>query len=149
VLRSLPGLERAVFARYGSVHRNTYVEAPRWLDPTLEVRGRPGLRIAGQLAGVEGYVESAALGGLAGLFAASAARGRAPRLPPAGSAHAALLRHLGQADARGFQPMNVNWGLFPPLQDSPSRRTERNERLAGRALAEVDAWTARLASDAA
>ena len=147
VLRALPGLERAVFARYGSVHRNTYVDAPRWLDPTLEVRGRPGLRIAGQLAGVEGYVESAALGGLAGLFAAGAALGEALPPPPAATAHAALLRHLREADAGRFQPMNVNWGLFPPLPVARGRepRLDRNQRLAARALAEIDAWSARIA----
>ena len=150
-LRSLPGLGSAVFARYGSVHRNTYVDAPRWLGPALEVRGRPGLRIAGQLAGVEGYVESAALGGLAGLFAACAARGLAPPLPPAGTAHAALLRHLEEAGAAGFQPANVSWGLFPPLSGGPARepRRDRNRRLAERALAEIDAWSASLASGAA
>jgi methylenetetrahydrofolate--tRNA-(uracil-5-)-methyltransferase len=142
VLRALPGLAAAVFARYGSVHRNTYIDAPRWLDPTLAVHGRPGLRIAGQLAGVEGYVESAALGGLAGLFAACAARGAEPPLPPPGSAHAALLRHLREADPRHFQPMNVNWGLFAPLAEAARRekRADRNARLAERALAEFDAW---------
>jgi len=147
VLRALPGLGAAVFARYGSVHRNTYVDAPRWLDATLELRGRPGLRIAGQLAGVEGYVESAALGGLAGLFAAGAALGAAVAPPPQASAHAALLRHLQEAEAGGFQPMNVNWGLFPPPADVGRRepRLDRNRRLAARALAEVDAWAAQLA----
>ena len=151
VLRALPGLGAAVFARYGSVHRNTYVDAPRWLDPTLELRGRPGLRIAGQLAGVEGYVESAALGGLAGLFAAGAALGTAVPSPPEASAHAALLRHLRESDTGRFQPMNVNWGLFPPLPDAGRRepRLDRNQRLAARALAEVDAWAAQLATGVA
>jgi len=146
LLRTLPGLASAVFARYGSVHRNTYIDAPRRLDPTLAVRGRPGLRIAGQLAGVEGYVESAALGGLAGVFAACDARGVAPLLPPAGSAHGALLRHLSEP-TRNFQPMNVNWGLFPELAERPRRekRALRNARLAERALAEIDAWAPRAA----
>jgi methylenetetrahydrofolate--tRNA-(uracil-5-)-methyltransferase len=150
LLRTLPGLGHAVFARYGSVHRNTYIDAPRRLDPTLVVRGRPGLRVAGQLAGVEGYVESAALGGLAGVFAAWDARGAAPPLPPAGCAHAALLRHLSEP-ARDFQPMNVNWGLFPELAGGPrrERRPLRNARLAERALAEIDAWAPRTAIGAA
>jgi len=150
IFRTLPGLANAVFARYGSVHRNTYIDAPRQLDPTLVVRGRPGLRIAGQLAGVEGYVESAALGGLAGVFAACAAHGAASPLPPAGTAHAALLRHLS-APTRDFQPMNVNWGLFPELPGAVRRekRAARNARLAERALAEIDAWVPCTAIDAA
>jgi methylenetetrahydrofolate--tRNA-(uracil-5-)-methyltransferase len=118
VLRSLPGLGDAVFARYGSVHRNTYLNAPRQLAPTLELRARPGLFVAGQMAGVEGYLESAALGGLAGIFAAAAVQGRPTPFPPSTTAHAALLRHLGEADPDRFQPMNVNWGLFPPLDES-------------------------------
>jgi methylenetetrahydrofolate--tRNA-(uracil-5-)-methyltransferase len=146
VLRSLPGLGSAVFARYGSVHRNTYVNAPRHLGPTLEVRETPGLRIAGQMAGVEGYVESAALGGLAGLFAAAAVRGQVAPPPPPGSAHAALLRHLRESDPRRFEPMNINWGLFPPLPPGPRmRRPERNRRLAERAHAEFAPWAERIA----
>jgi len=142
VFRSLPGLGQAVFARYGSVHRNTYLNAPRRLGATLELRARPGLFIAGQMAGVEGYVESAALGGLAGRFAAASLHGEAPSLPPASTAHAALLRHLGEADADRFQPMNVNWGLFPPLAAPPRKRLERNQALAARALADLDPWLA-------
>jgi methylenetetrahydrofolate--tRNA-(uracil-5-)-methyltransferase len=142
VFRRLPGLASAVFARYGSVHRNTYLNAPRHLDPTLELRERAGLYVAGQLAGVEGYVESAALGGLTGLFAAAALRGEPPPLPPPSTAHAALLRHLGEADPEAFQPMNVNWGLFPPLPGIRTRAA-RNERLAERALADLDGWAPR------
>jgi methylenetetrahydrofolate--tRNA-(uracil-5-)-methyltransferase len=151
VFRMLPGLGEAVFARYGSVHRNTYLNAPRQLGPTLELRERPTVRVAGQMAGVEGYVESAALGGLAGLFAVASARGTVPPLPPETSAHAALLRHLSDADPRHFQPMNVNWGLFPALEASAvvsgsgarlrrEKRPERNARLAARALADLDPW---------
>ncbi|HSJ97635.1 MAG TPA: methylenetetrahydrofolate--tRNA-(uracil(54)-C(5))-methyltransferase (FADH(2)-oxidizing) TrmFO [Myxococcota bacterium] len=144
VFRSLPGLGGAVFARYGSVHRNTYLNAPRQLEPDLQLRARPGVRVAGQMAGVEGYVESAALGGLAGLFAAVAARGETPPLPPETSAHGALLRHLRDADPRHFQPMNVNWGLFPVLAPAPGarreKRVERNARLAERALADLALW---------
>ncbi len=142
VLRGLPGLSQAVFARYGSVHRNTYVNAPRCLGDTLEVVARPGLFVAGQLAGVEGYVESAALGGLAGCFASFAARGAPPPRPPETSAHGALLRHLADADPAHFQPMNVNFGLFPPLAAAPGRlpKREKNLRLARRALEALDAW---------
>jgi len=142
VLRSLPGLGEAVFARYGSVHRNTFLNAPRWLGPDLSLRGRPGVRVAGQMAGVEGYVESAALGLLCGLFAVWGLRGRPAPLPPAGTAHAALLRHLGEADPQRFQPMNVNYGLFPPLEGAGRRvpKREKNTRLAERALAELEPW---------
>ncbi|MCZ6785436.1 MAG: methylenetetrahydrofolate--tRNA-(uracil(54)-C(5))-methyltransferase (FADH(2)-oxidizing) TrmFO [Proteobacteria bacterium] len=142
IFRALPGLGKAVFARYGSIHRNTYINAPRRLGPTLELRARPGLYVAGQMAGVEGYVESAALGGLAGIHAWHAARGQALPLPPAETAHGALLRHLGDADPAHFQPMNVNFGLFPPLLSrSPGSPTgpripkrEKNRLLAERAL---------------
>lgn len=136
VLRSLPGLAGAVFARFGSVHRNTYVNAPRGLGLTLEVRRRPGLYLAGQMAGVEGYVESAALGFVAGLNAVAFLRGEAPVLPDPHTAHGALLRHLGEADPDHFQPMNVNYGLFPPLEDAPRKlpKPEKNQRLARRAL---------------
>lgn len=146
VFRTLPGLGGAVFARFGSVHRNTYLNAPRVLGPELQLRARPGVRVAGQMAGVEGYVESAALGALAGLFSAAEARGEAPPLPPETSAHGALLRHLRDADPRQFQPMNVNWGLFPALAPAPGvrreKRPERNARLAARALADLTPWLA-------
>jgi methylenetetrahydrofolate--tRNA-(uracil-5-)-methyltransferase len=146
IFRSLPGLAAAVFARFGSVHRNTYVNAPRCLLPTLEVRGRPGLFLAGQLAGVEGYVESAALGLLAGVHAARAALGLRPELPPETTAHGSLLAHLRRADPRGFQPMNANFGLFPPLAGAPRLgRRERHERLARRAFADLAGYAERVA----
>jgi methylenetetrahydrofolate--tRNA-(uracil-5-)-methyltransferase len=140
ILRGLPGLGGAVFARYGSVHRNTYVNAPACLGPTLELRGRPGLYLAGQLAGVEGYVESAALGLLAGLFAAAAFRGEAPAVPPPTTACGALLRHLREGDPRRFQPMNANFGLFEPLVPAPRDRRERHRALAARALDELERY---------
>jgi methylenetetrahydrofolate--tRNA-(uracil-5-)-methyltransferase len=148
VLRSLPGLSGAVFARYGSVHRNTYVNAPRHLTERLELRRRPGLYLAGQMTGVEGYVESAATGFVAGVNAACAARGRTPPLPDPRTAHGALLCHLRDADPARFQPMNVNFGLFPPLEDAPARlpRRERNRRLAERALGALEAWRGALAA---
>jgi len=142
VLRSLPGLAAAVFARFGSVHRNTYINAPRRLLPTLELRARPGLYVAGQMAGVEGYVESAALGWLAGVNAAFAARGDTPPTPPPTTAHGALVSHLMDADPHHFQPMNVNYGLFPPLADAPRKipKREKNERRARRALEDLAAY---------
>jgi methylenetetrahydrofolate--tRNA-(uracil-5-)-methyltransferase len=151
ILRSLPGLGEAVFARYGSVHRNTYVNAPLRLTRDLQVRTRPGLRLAGQMAGVEGYVESAALGFLAGVFAACEALGEAAPPPPETTAHGALLNHLQTADPKHFQPMNVNYGLFPPL-DALARRTpkrEKNERLAARALAALEPWRLQIGARAA
>lgn len=150
VLRGLPGLAKAVFARYGAVHRNTYVNAPLWLTEDLRLRARPQVRLAGQIAGVEGYVESAAMGLLAGVFAAADAGGEAPSLPPATTAHGALLRHLQTADPRRFQPTNVNYGLLPPLSGLTRRlsRREKNERLAMRALADLEAWRLRIGAQA-
>jgi methylenetetrahydrofolate--tRNA-(uracil-5-)-methyltransferase len=143
VFRALPGLGEAVFARYGSVHRNTYLNAPRLLAPSLELRARPGLFLAGQLAGVEGYVESAALGLVAGVNAACAARGTAAPQPDERTAHGALLAHLRGARARDFQPMNVNYGLFPPLEGTGRlKRGEKNQRLAERALAALEPYRA-------
>jgi methylenetetrahydrofolate--tRNA-(uracil-5-)-methyltransferase len=139
IFRMLPGAEQAVFARYGSVHRNTYLNAPRHLAPTLELHQRPGVYVAGQIAGVEGYVESAALGGLAGIQVAFAQRGRVAPRPDPETAHGALLEFLASADPRRFSPMNVNFGLFPQLAGSASARgsrADRHERLAQRALAE-------------
>ncbi len=148
IFRSLPGMRDAVFARFGSVHRNTYINAPRHLEPDLVVRGRPGLRIAGQLAGVEGYVESAALGGLAGVFAADAIAGVPPRLPPTESAHGSLLRYLREAPAERFQPMNVSFGLFDPIAAPEAQsgrrkkepKRERHARMAARALEAFAPW---------
>lgn len=156
LFRSLPGLAKAVFARFGSVHRNTYVNAPERLLPTLELRARPGLYLAGQMAGVEGYVESAALGGIAGIHAARALRGESHEAPPPDTAHGALIAHLMNAHARSFQPMNVNYGLFPPLDPqeavavSPRGRRrklpkrEKNERIARRALSSWSGYRARV-----
>ena len=145
VLRMLPGLGEAVFARFGSVHRNTYLNAPRQLTPDLELRARPGLYAAGQMAGVEGYVESAALGFVAGVNAAFAATGDAPPRPDPCTAHGALLGHLQDARPDDFQPMNVNFGLFPPVEhDGPKklRKREKNERLAARALLAIESYRA-------
>jgi methylenetetrahydrofolate--tRNA-(uracil-5-)-methyltransferase len=146
VFRSLPGLSKAVFARYGSVHRNTFINAPRRLGVTLELKQRPGLYVAGQMAGVEGYVESTALGWLAGVNAARALRGEPPEAPPAETALGSLLRYLQSAAAGHFQPSNVNFGLFPSLPDAGRRlpKREKNRRLAERALAALDPYRERV-----
>jgi len=148
VFRSLPGAAKAVFARFGSVHRNTYVNAPRHLTPALEIGARPGLFLAGQMAGVEGYVESAALGFVAGVNAACRARGLPEPVPDPRTAHGALLRYLVDADPENFQPMNVNYGLFPPLALGPRRlrRREKHERLAERALEALAPYARRCAA---
>ncbi len=148
IFRSLPGMENAVFARFGSVHRNTYVNAPKCLNASLELEKRPGLHLAGQLTGVEGYVESAATGLLAGVSAAFGARGEAPPLPDEVTAHGSLLRYLLDADPSRFQPMNVNFGLFPPLADL-SRRTPKREKhqlIAARALGAIASYQKRVAA---
>jgi len=142
VFRSLPGLSEAVFARYGSIHRNTYINAPKRLGPTLEVRSRDGLYVAGQMAGVEGYVESAALGFIAAINTVFAARGQRPQLPSTATAHGALLAFLSSADPRNFQPMNVNFGLFPPLEDVARRinKRDKTERMVSRARDAIEAY---------
>ena len=116
IFRTIPGLQNAEFARLGGIHRNTFINSPRLLDPRLRLKNMPRLRFAGQITGVEGYVESAAIGLLAGLFAAAEIQGRDTPAPPENTAMGALLRHLtGGASAESFQPMNVNFGLFPPI----------------------------------
>lgn len=115
ILRTIPGLEGAEFLRFGSVHRNTYIHGPRLLDPTLRLRGHEGLTFAGQITGVEGYVESTACGLLAGLFLGARLRGHEPPLPPAETALGALHRHITCDLADGYQPTNVNYSLFPPI----------------------------------
>jgi methylenetetrahydrofolate--tRNA-(uracil-5-)-methyltransferase len=148
VFRALPGLSKAVFARYGSVHRNTFINAPKRLSQTLELHARPGLYVAGQMAGVEGYVESAALGFLAGVNAAFAVRGLGAPPPPPETAHASLLRHLANASGK-FQPSNINYGLFPPLEGAAKRlpRREKRQRMAERALEALESWRQLLLAD--
>ena len=161
IFRTIPGLERAEFARLGGVHRNTFLNSPKLLDPTLRLNAMPRLRFAGQITGCEGYVESAAIGLLAGRFAAAERLGEPLMLPPPTTAHGALLGHITgghvetiDAGPRSFQPMNVNFGLFPPLTRAPSRGPD-GERLRGpakamakkraitaRALADLDRWLA-------
>jgi methylenetetrahydrofolate--tRNA-(uracil-5-)-methyltransferase len=128
VFRMIPGLENASFARLGGIHRNTFLNAPTLLDDRMRLRSKPHLRFAGQITGVEGYVESAAMGLLAGRLAAAAMLGRDLGPPPPETAMGALVHHItGGAEAKTFQPMNVNFGLFPP-NDAKGGRRGRKDR---------------------
>ncbi len=128
-LSLIPGLEEARFARLGGIHRNTFLNSPRVLDGEMRLRAAPRLRFAGQITGVEGYVESAAMGGLAGRLAAAERLGRSLPPPPPETAHGALLAHItGGAEAETFQPMNVNFGLFPPPEAAPGGRRGKASR---------------------
>jgi methylenetetrahydrofolate--tRNA-(uracil-5-)-methyltransferase len=167
VFRTIPGLERAEFARLGGLHRNTYLDSPRLLDATLRLKARPSLRFAGQITGCEGYVESAAVGLISGRFAVAEAAGRPLAPLPQTTALGALIAHItgghisgdpAEADGaarapRSFQPMNVNFGLFPPLAQAPRNETGRRLRgpekavlkkraLTDRARADLAAWMA-------
>ncbi len=164
-LRMIPGLQNAEFARLGGLHRNTFIRSPELLDPTLRLKSRPNIRFAGQITGCEGYVESAGIGLIAGLYAATQASGRALVPPPPTTALGALLGHITgghieRVDAgtgslpRSFQPMNINFGLFPPLVEAPVRRADgsrlkgpektvaKKQAMSARALADLDRWMA-------
>ena len=147
LFRAIPGLEGARFARLGGIHRNTFIDSPRLLDGLLRLEARPALRFAGQITGVEGYVESAAMGLLAGRFAAAERLGQPPASPPATTALGALLAHItgghlpDAAEAGKFQPMNANFGLFPPLAGRLKAR-ERRAAMSARARADLEAWLA-------
>ncbi len=147
VLQRIPGLEGAEFARFGGIHRNTFLNSPRLLDGVLRLKAMPRLRFAGQITGVEGYLESAACGLLAGRFAGAELREETPVLPPPTTALGALLSHItGGAVAETFQPMNINFGLFPALEQTEQggkRRKGRRERRAAyseRALVDLNTW---------
>jgi methylenetetrahydrofolate--tRNA-(uracil-5-)-methyltransferase len=157
VFRTIPGLENAEFARLGGLHRNTYINSPVLLDGTLQLKARKGLRFAGQITGCEGYVESAAIGLLAGRFAAAERLGRNPDLPPATTAFGALLGHItgghivsdDEPGKRSFQPMNVNFGLFPPIETpkvagkrlrGKEKSLAKKHAMTGRALADCRRW---------
>jgi methylenetetrahydrofolate--tRNA-(uracil-5-)-methyltransferase len=140
IFRTLPGLENARFARLGSMHRNTFLNAPACLTPTLQLKTDARLFFAGQITGVEGYVESAACGFLAGLFAAARRLGTGFTPPPPTTALGALLGHLAAASPQGFQPMNITYGLFPPLEGRKRGRRDRRLALAERALADLETW---------
>jgi methylenetetrahydrofolate--tRNA-(uracil-5-)-methyltransferase len=162
IFRMIPGLQNAEFARLGGIHRNTYLNSPKVLDQTLRLKADPRLRFAGQITGCEGYVESAAIGGLVGRFAAAERLGRMPSLPPVTTAHGALINHITGGHVttidegpRSFQPMNVNFGLFPPLTEPAPNKGPDGERLRGnaktqarkkvlsaRAIVDIERWLA-------
>ena len=162
VFRTIPGLENAEFARLGGLHRNTFLNSPRVLDGLLRMKAEPRLRFAGQVTGVEGYVESAAMGLMAGRMAAAEALGKTFQAPPATTAHGALINHITgghieTTDSRGssFQPMNVNFGLFPPVEKvrvkdgkrlkHTEQAVERKRAYTARAMADFEAWMGSLA----
>jgi methylenetetrahydrofolate--tRNA-(uracil-5-)-methyltransferase len=160
IFRTLPGFSSAEFARLGGLHRNTFLNSPALLDAELRLRAMPRLRFAGQITGCEGYVESAAIGLLAGRFAAGERLGEAVPPPPPTTAHGALLAHITgghietiDAGPRSFQPMNINFGLFPPISRVPSKNSDgkrlrgtaksfaRKRALTERALADLAQWS--------
>ena len=161
VFRSIPGLEKAEFARLGGLHRNTFLNSPKLLDEQLRLRAQPRLRFAGQMTGCEGYVESASIGLITGLYAAADVRGIQLAPPPPTTALGALLGHITgghietiEAGTRSFQPMNINFGLFPPLASAPTKKPDgtrlrgnektvaKRQALSARALADLDRWIA-------
>jgi methylenetetrahydrofolate--tRNA-(uracil-5-)-methyltransferase len=154
IFRAIPGLERAEFARLGGLHRNTFINSPRLLDATLRLKTEPRLRFAGQITGCEGYVESASIGLMAGRYAAAEMRGEALPAPPPTTAIGALLNHItgghiGSIDAgpRSYQPMNINFGLFPPLATAPKNDNGRRLRGVEKALAKKRALACRALED--
>jgi methylenetetrahydrofolate--tRNA-(uracil-5-)-methyltransferase len=162
VLRMIPGLQNAEFARLGGLHRNTFLNSPKLLDQQLRLRAQPRLRFAGQMTGCEGYVESASIGLIAGLYAAADAKGQSLTSPPPTTALGSLLGHITgghietpqDAGPRSFQPMNINFGLFPPLASPPTRKPDgsrlrgnektiaKKQAMSARALADIDGWIA-------
>jgi methylenetetrahydrofolate--tRNA-(uracil-5-)-methyltransferase len=140
VFSAIPGLENAEFARLGGLHRNTFINSPEVLDEELRLKARPYIRFAGQITGVEGYVESTAIGLLAGRLTAAEIKQESYDIPPVTTALGAIMSHItGGADAKTFQPMNVNFGLFPPLEGR-IRKKERKLAYTGRAAADFDHW---------
>jgi methylenetetrahydrofolate--tRNA-(uracil-5-)-methyltransferase len=140
VLRLIPGLEQAEFVRFGMVHRNTYVNGPDVLDATWQVRRRPTTFFAGQMSGVEGYVESAASGLIAGLNAAAMAKGEPLVTAPRTTAIGALAYYVSHADPKHYEPTNITFGIMPPLSNAPRGKLDRKMAIAHRALADLDAW---------
>jgi len=160
-LRMIPGLQNAEFARLGGLHRNTFLNSPKLLDEQLRLKAQPRLRFAGQMTGCEGYVESASVGLIAGLCAAAEAKGQSLIMPPATTALGSLLGHITgghietvDAGPRSFQPMNINFGLFPPLASPPTKKADgsrlrgnektvaKKQAMSVRALADLDGWIA-------
>jgi methylenetetrahydrofolate--tRNA-(uracil-5-)-methyltransferase len=161
IFRTIPGLEKAEFARLGGLHRNTFLNSPKLLDAQLRLRAEPRLRFAGQMTGCEGYVESASVGLIAGLYAAADISGTSLAPPPATTALGSLLGHITgghietiEPGSRSFQPMNINFGLFPPLVSPPTKKPDGNrlrgnektvakkQAMSARALADLDRWIA-------
>jgi len=144
VFRMIPGLEAAEFFRLGSLHRNTFIKSPALLDGTLRLKREKRILFAGQITGVEGYVESAAMGLMAGRFLADITRGREPSPPPEATAHGALLAHISGTRVEDFQPMNINFGLLPPGPKADGKRrlgkAERRRLVSERALAAIKGW---------
>ncbi|HMU22433.1 MAG TPA: methylenetetrahydrofolate--tRNA-(uracil(54)-C(5))-methyltransferase (FADH(2)-oxidizing) TrmFO, partial [Sphingorhabdus sp.] len=140
LFRTIPGLEKAEFARLGGLHRNTFIRSPILLDRQLRLKSAPHIRFAGQITGCEGYVESAAVGLMAGIMAASELAGRAFSPPPATTAFGALLHHItGDAEADSYQPMNINFGLFPPPEGKVHKK-ERKAFMTNRARSDLERW---------
>jgi len=139
VLRTIPGLEQAELHRYGSVHRNTFVDAPRVLDERMQLRARPGVLLAGQISGVEGYVESCAGGFVCGVMLAQSLLGHVVTPPPPTTALGGVLTHLGR-ETKDYQPSNVTWAWLPPMADRRMKKRERYEAMAERALSELGKW---------
>jgi methylenetetrahydrofolate--tRNA-(uracil-5-)-methyltransferase len=146
IFRMIPGLENAEFARYGSVHRNTFINAPALLEKTLQLKNDERIFFAGQISGVEGYIESTAMGLIAGLSAYALHEGKPFLPPPPVTAMGALLNHITSAESRHFQPMNINWGLFPPLPQKVKKR-ERGSCYALRALESLERWRLETSSE--
>ena len=144
VLRMIPGLGHAEFVRFGVVHRNTFINGPTVLDDTWQVRNRPGLLFAGQVSGVEGYVESAASGLIAGLTAVALVRGLPPSAPPRTTAIGALGFYVSHANPVTYQPTNITFGIMAPLDRAPRGRADRKAAVSARALADLDTWRASL-----
>lgn len=140
VFQMIPGLEKAEFLRLGSIHRNTFINSPLLLKTTLQSRQREQLFLAGQIVGVEGYVESAAMGLLSGINATHYIQGRPLVVPPPTTAHGALITYLTQSTPQHFQPMNINFGLFPPLERRIPQREIRRRKIVSRALEDLDQW---------
>jgi methylenetetrahydrofolate--tRNA-(uracil-5-)-methyltransferase len=146
VLRLIPGLEKANFLRYGQIHRNTYICAPVLLNETLQLKTEPRILFAGQLSGVEGYTESIATGLLAGIYAASLARGVEPTPAPRASALGSLVHYITHAEVKHFQPVNMTFDLIEPLEEELRKKIrdkkERHRLQCERSLAAFDAWLA-------
>jgi methylenetetrahydrofolate--tRNA-(uracil-5-)-methyltransferase len=140
VLRLIPGLENARFLRYGQIHRNTYINAPTLLNECVQLKSQPNIFFAGQICGVEGYVESIAAGLMAGMHAAGLAAGLEPAPPPRATALGSLAHYVTHADARNFQPANITFDLLPPLERKVRDRAERHRLQCARALSDLDAW---------